>query len=84
MNYISVTELGKRHGCSGIAMNRILARYGLQYKQNGAWILTKEGAKYSKVKTPEFPDSIILWNENTLYDAHMRKPMMASIIGITI
>lgn len=42
------TDLGKRLGISGKAMNKFLEKIGWQYRENKVWHPTKIGEKYSK------------------------------------
>lgn len=48
---ISVTQISKDHGMSGTAMNELLHRYGVQYKQGRQWLL------YSKYHNNGFTHS---------------------------
>lgn len=36
---VTVTQIAKDYGMSGTAMNEMLHRYGIQYKQSGQWLL---------------------------------------------
>ncbi len=48
---MTVTQIAKDYGLSGLAMNEMLHRYGVQYKQNGQWLL------YSKYHNNGFTHS---------------------------
>ena len=48
---MNVTQIAKDYGLSGLAMNEMLHRYGVQYKQNGQWLL------YSKYHNNGFTHS---------------------------
>ena len=48
---VTVTQIAKDYGMSGTAMNEMLHRYGIQYKQSGQWLL------YSKYHNNGFTHS---------------------------
>lgn len=48
---VTVTQIAKDYGMSGTAMNEMLHRYGVQYKQSGQWLL------YSKYHNNGFTHS---------------------------
>lgn len=48
---VTVTQIAKDYGMSGAAMNEMLHRYGVQYKQSGQWLL------YSKYHNNGFTHS---------------------------
>lgn len=52
-NAVNITQIAKDYGMSGVKMNSILKDLGIQYKQNGQWLLYSKHAKkgYTKSKT---------------------------------
>ena len=36
---VTITQIAKDYGMSGAAMNKILNRFGVQFKQSGQWLL---------------------------------------------
>lgn len=50
---INITQIAKDYGMGGAKMNKILNDLGIQYKQNGQWLLYDKYAKrgYTKSKT---------------------------------
>ena len=50
---INITQIAKEYGIGGATMNKLLEKFGVQYKQNGQWLLREKYAKrgYTKSKT---------------------------------
>lgn len=67
--YLNATEIGEKIGLKARLVNKLLEEKGFQYKENGKWRITYEGAAYGE----EIPytrhghsDYRILWNKNIL------------------
>lgn len=50
-NAINITQIAKDYGMGGVKMNKILHDLGIQYKQNGQWLLYEKYAKYGYTKS---------------------------------
>lgn len=61
---MTVTQIAKDYGMSGLAMNEMLHRYGVQYKQNRQWLL------YSKYHNNGFTHSetVTIQHKDGRYD----------------
>lgn len=64
---VSVTQIAKDYGMSGKAMNELLHKYGVQYKQSGQWLL------YSKYHNNGFTHSetVTIQHSDGRYDTVM-------------
>lgn len=50
-NAVNITQIAKDYGIGGVKMNKILHDLGIQYKQNGQWLLYEKYAKYGYTKS---------------------------------
>lgn len=58
-NAINITQIAKDYGIGGATMNKKLHELGIQYKQNGQWLLYEKYAKrgYTKSNTSYYEDN---------------------------
>lgn len=50
-NAVNITQIAKDYGMGGVKMNKLLHDLGIQYKQNGQWLLYEKYAKYGYTKS---------------------------------
>ena len=55
-NLLTVSQIAEDYGLTAQAMNKLLNRIGVQYKQNGQWLLYREhkGKGYTESETTEY------------------------------
>lgn len=55
---INITQIAKDYGIGGVTLNKKLHELGIQYKQNGQWLLYEKYAKrgYTKSRTVYYED----------------------------
>ena len=69
MKFYTVTELSKQLNISSIKLNKLLSQAGLQYKEDGKWLVTKDGSVYATTKTYTnggFETSYLVWDDKVL------------------
>ena len=55
-NLLTITQIAKDYGLSGIALNKKLNELGVQYKQSGIWLLYQKYAELGYTKSTTFVD----------------------------
>lgn len=60
-NLLTITQIAKDYGLSGIVLNKKLNELGIQYKQNGTWLL------YQKYSNLNYTKSTTYVDENTKF-----------------
>ena len=55
-NLLTITQIAKDYGLSGKSMNSKLKELGIQYKQNGTWLLYSKYSKLGYTKSTTFID----------------------------
>lgn len=55
-NLLTITQIAKDYGLSGITLNKKLNELGVQYKQSGTWLLYQKYAELGYTKSTTFVD----------------------------